>query len=548
MLLLWTLIAEDPSVELYYPAVVLLLLVPAVLGYFFSLRVTAAYYIAVIAALVVGDLVLLLPLIFGGGRTSGETMLAFLIIGLGAIPVAFPIGFVLCLGLLPKNLLKAVPKKQRAVGLAISALLVVLPLLFGKSRIDTPEAFVELVRNSPQSLNNKKVGEFFLKVDDLILEDATFEGVEFLESKIHNLIIRNVTFKNCLFKESTFEELALENVTFENCVFARFPSQYSSRYADFETIACKNVVFSGGSLEYLHFNVRGGGNVLVKDVKFRAPKKDHPRLFGGGALDLSVDNSTFDGEMTLAWMDGDNRATLHVTNSRFTVPDSLLLRCSDMKTVWLENCYFDTGSIPSGETTVIRNCHLATSVRQNFRDVTQQKRPDSEWLKHTIYVEDCEFPVRSTYPGWEHGTLFNNQHPETDIYIMGKAPRQKGVNLGLSGGGRMHVFDAEIQCLNITGGSKAIPVEKRRHQRRSVERRVLPRRLRENGPGGGQMGRSEHLPASECGRSRHPGADRPPARLPQGRALGQRRRKHLFQYEDERKAARYSPPSRPHAG
>ena len=458
MLIFSALLAEDPSVELYYPLIILLLLAPAAMGLLFSLRVSVGYYIALFAGLAVGDAVMLVPLTFGSGRTTGEAAIAFLLIGLCAIPIAFITLFVSALVLLPKSLLKTVPKKYRAWAFAVSALFVLVPLLFEKSRIDSPEAFAEMVRNHPESLDNKRIGDFFLKDDTLTLEGRTFEGVEFIRSKINSATIRNVTFKNCLFKESDFDEVTLENVTFENCTFARFPSHYSDRHAGFEAVVCTNVVFSGGRLEHLRLNARQGGDVVVKNVKVRAPE-GYTRLFGGGALDLRIDNSVFDGDMTLAWTEGHYRATLHVTNSRFTVPKNMLFRCSDMKTVWLENCYFDTGSIASGETMVIKNCHLATGVVQNFRDVTQQKRPESEWRKQTIYVENCEFPAQRSDWGWEYGTTFYNHYPENDIYILGKPPRQKKVNLGLSGGGRMHIFDAELAGLDIRGGDKAPPVE-----------------------------------------------------------------------------------------
>lgn len=456
MLILWSVLAEDPSVELYYPAIALLLLAPAALGFFFGLRVTAAYYAAMIAGLMVGDLTLLALSVLASA-SSGDAALAFLIIGLCAIPAAFVLGFIVALVFLPKNLLKTVPKKYRGGILAISVLFVLVPLLFGKGRIDSAEAFAETVRNAPESLGNKRIGDFFLKDHTLTLENGTFEGIEFVKSSIQGLTIRNVIFRDCLFKESDFEEATLENVTFENCVFARFPSHYTDRNARFETIVCDNVVFSGGRLEHLRFNARRGGNVVVKNVKLRAPK-DYTMLFDGGALNLRIDNCEFDGKMTLAWTEGDYRATLHVTNSRFTVPKGTLFRCNDMKVVWLENCRFDTGSIPTAETAVIRNCRLGTAVRQNFRDVTQRKRADKEWRRQTVYVENCEFPMRRDDWGREYGTIFYNQHPENDIYILGESPRQKNVNLDLSGG-RMHVFDAEIQSFGIRGGDNAPPVE-----------------------------------------------------------------------------------------
>ena len=459
MYIFFMMLAEDPSVELYYPLIALLVLLPAALGYFFSLRVSAAYYIALLVGLLFGDAVMLVPLALGGGASSGEAAIAFLLIGMCAIPLAFLFAFIVALVYLPAGPLKSVAKKYRACAFAAGVLLMLVPLIFGKGRIDSPEAFNELVRTDPAALGGKRVGDFFLKGENLVFENITFDGTDFIKSKIHNMTFRNVTFKNCLFKESTFEDLSLENVTFENCTFARFASDYYDRGADFVTDVCDNVVFSGGRLEFLRFNAPSGSDVTVKNVTFRAPKKGYIRLFGGGAVNLRIDNCTFDGEMTLAWMEGHDQATLHVTDSRFTVPESMLFRCSDMKVVWLENCHFATPSVPSGETTVIKNYHLATSVRQSYRDVTQQKRPESEWRKQTIYVENCEFPVQLSDWGWEYGMTFYNRHPGNDIYVFGKQPRQEKVNLSLSGGGRISVFDAELRLFDTGGGDDAPTAE-----------------------------------------------------------------------------------------
>lgn len=113
-----------------------------------------------------------------------------------------------------------------------------------------------------------------------------------------------------------------------------------------------------------------------------------------------------------------------------------------MKAIWIADSRFESVNIPTARMLVVKNSYLGNSISYAGGET---KKP------HTIYLENCEYPLRTRYSD-KFGTGFQIGDNEADIFIYGKAPRQKNVYFGQRGG-RMHVFDAEIVCLDLMGGA-----------------------------------------------------------------------------------------------
>lgn len=461
MVTLGAILLVNPRLGLFVPLVAAFLIIPAFIG-LFSLRQTVCYYLTVISGLVLADVITLVLANQGGsgGRGSPEAGWVVVFLGLAGLPLGFLAGLVLSNIFLPKNLLKNVKRKYRVCAFVLSLLLLGGSLFMRKEVVKSPESLLELARGGPEALNNKSVRNIALALESetLIIEDRVFRGLEFIDcrfgedrilrelefadSRIGGVVFRNVTFDNCLFDNSRFLNVALDNVTFKNCTFKK--GEYNDTYFEAEVL---NATFDGGHLDGLRVNAENGGAVTLRNIRLAESGRQRPSPIHGSKIHLRVDNCVFEGRARAGDIDGAGEATLYVTDSRFVGDNSgFFIFGGDMKAIWIADSRFEGVDIPTARTLVIKNSYLGNGIGYAGGDAKE---------RHAVYLENCEYPLRTRYDD-KFGTGFQIGDDDADLFLYGKAPRQKNVHFSQRGG-RMHVFDAEIACLDLMGG--AYPAE-----------------------------------------------------------------------------------------